>query len=70
MVMLNLEFEEGERLTMEVDPPVGQCSVCRKTCEGNRLDLDGEVDGRTVHVRVCRFCLAEHAPSLLAAIES
>jgi hypothetical protein len=59
----------GEAIRVDLDTPAEFCGVCRKDyAAGLRLTLvDG--DGERHEVAVCRDCLAEHMPELLAEID-
>lgn len=63
-----------ELASIRVDPTVtsGVCAVCRRKPGATepRLHLDGSVGGRKYKLTICRSCLSEHAPDVLAAIES
>lgn len=61
-----------EHLRLSLDAPEGACSICHMEPTGNKLILGlterGGDDERTV--TVCRHCLSEFAPNLLAELES
>ncbi len=60
-----------EQITVSVHEPEGHCGVCRREIPATEQHLDVELtDGTSSYdVTICRPCLAEHAPELLAQIE-
>jgi len=58
-----------ETLTIDTRMPLGTCAVCRTEPRAERLDMDLKLEGQPYRVTICRPCLAEFAPGVLAAIE-
>lgn len=60
------------QLRLNRDAPPGDCAICDHTILGPHLGLrlyDREAGG-FFEVEVCRYCLSEHAPDLLASLEA
>lgn len=62
-----------ETQTIRIDPdvPEGHCGVCRREIgeDEERLSVMGTHGETLMSVTVCRSCLSEHIPGMLAAIE-
>lgn len=59
----------AETLRLDLDVPDEFCCICKKL-PVYRLILDVVYEGRAARVSVCRDCLAEYAPELLAEVEA
>lgn len=63
------------RLTVDAAVPEGTCGICRRELEISeaRIVMGTTADhpkGILVSVTICRACLAEFVPSMLAAVEA
>lgn len=60
-----------ERLVLDFTTPLGTCACCRMGLPPMResLRIDVLVEGEPTTVDVCRFCMAERAPEMLAEME-
>lgn len=60
----------GGDLRLDLDVPSGTCGICRMVPIAEKLDMSiFGPDGVKHFVTVCRHCLSEFAPSLLAVLE-
>jgi len=62
-------MELVERLKFDLSVAPGICCICKKKPVGPMLELGLKHEGMDHDVTVCRHCLAEYAPTTLAAIE-
>jgi hypothetical protein len=61
------------KLSIDDSVPEGNCAHCRRELpdDEERLDLGGTFpdSGTLVTVTICRSCLSEHMPDLLAVLD-
>ena len=59
-----------ETLTLDLTVPDEFCCICRKLPRCERLQLSVVYEGEPAEVSICRDCMAEYAPEMLAEIEA
>lgn len=61
-----------ERLDMRPDAAEDECAKCGRVVpdEENALSMTAAKDGVVLQLLVCRSCLSEYAPDLLATLET
>jgi len=70
-----LSLNTGESLTFAIETE-GLCGICLKEPSAEHLDMTlatGRIhkgEPESVRVTMCRHCLSEHAPQLLAVLEA
>lgn len=57
-------------LGLDLTVPQGTCCCCRTESDVQHLSMEIVYDGDEYRLSLCRFCLSEHAPELLSAVES